>query len=76
MSDREPAGRCPAEEMDMPAAKRELVDIVTEMRDSPQWREALERNNWTDTFSTDTEFAQIIELEVARAQDIIEDLGQ
>jgi len=57
-------------------AKRELVDIVTEMRDSPQWREALDRNNWTDTFSTDTEFAQFIELEVARAQDIIEDLGQ
>ncbi|OZD66962.1 tricarboxylic transporter [Rhodococcus sp. 05-340-1] len=58
------------------AAKNEFVDIIGEMRETPEWKATMDRNNWTDTFSTGTEFEDFIELEVARAKDIIEELGQ
>jgi putative tricarboxylic transport membrane protein len=56
--------------------KQEFIDIVAEMRESPEWQDALARNNWTDTFSTGTDFEQFLEREVAIAQDIIKDLGR
>ena len=51
------------------------VEIVTEWHATPEWRNALERNNWTDTFSTGQEFERFIDREVATAQQIIKDLG-
>ncbi len=56
-------------------AKQEFVAIVTEMRDSPEWQAALERNSWTDTFMTGADFEQFIEGEVTTAKQIVEDLG-
>jgi putative tricarboxylic transport membrane protein len=56
-------------------AKGQLIEIVTEWHATPEWRNALERNNWTDTFSTGQEFEQFIDREVATAQQIIKDLG-
>jgi putative tricarboxylic transport membrane protein len=56
-------------------AKAVFVEIVTEMRSSAHWQEALKRNSWTDTFSTGEEFEQFINKEVATAQEIVKDLG-
>ena len=39
----------------------EFIDIVTEMRGSAHWQDTLDRNNWTDTFSTGDEFEQFID---------------
>lgn len=56
-------------------AKAEFIKIVTEMRSSDHWQEALKRNDWTDTFTTGEEFDQFINNEVATAQEIVKDLG-
>lgn len=56
-------------------AKDEFIAIVTEMRASEHWQEALKRNSWTDTFSTGDEFEQFIDSEVTIAQEIVKDLG-
>jgi putative tricarboxylic transport membrane protein len=56
-------------------AKAEFIEIVTEMRSTAHWQEALQRNSWTDTFSTGEEFEQFITTEVATAQEIVKDLG-
>ena len=56
-------------------AKAEFIAIVTEMRASDHWQEALTRNSWTDTFSTGKEFEQFIDSEVEIAEEIVKDLG-
>jgi putative tricarboxylic transport membrane protein len=56
-------------------ARDEFIAIVTEMRESEHWQEALKRNSWTDTFSTGEEFEQFIDSEVKIAQEIVKDLG-
>lgn len=56
-------------------AKAVFVEIITEMHASDLWKESLERNNWTDTFSTGDEFAGFIKEEVATAKDIVKELG-
>lgn len=56
-------------------AKEEFIDIVTEWHATPEWQDALARNNWDDTFSTGEEFEAFIDEEVATAQQIVKDLG-
>lgn len=55
--------------------QQELVDIVTEMRDSPEWQEALVRNSWTDTFLTGPEFEEFIDQQQQEVNAIVEELG-
>lgn len=55
--------------------KQEFVEIITEFHDSEQWRDALERNNWTDSFMIGEEFAQFVDNEVTITAQIIEGLG-
>jgi putative tricarboxylic transport membrane protein len=55
--------------------KQAFIDIVTEWHASPQWQDALARNNWEDTFSTGEEFESFIDGEVTTAQQIVKDLG-
>ena len=56
-------------------AKNEFIDIVTEWHATPEWQDALARNNWADTFSTGAEFDAYIDSEVATARQIVKDLG-
>ena len=56
-------------------AKAEFIAIVTEMRESDEWKDTLERNSWTDSFATGEEFEGFIEEEVATAQSIVKELG-
>lgn len=53
----------------------ELVSMVTELRDSAEWREVLARNNWQDSFMTGEEFAAFLDSETERTQQIMTELG-
>lgn len=53
----------------------ELVDMVTEMRETPDWEEALTRNNWVDSYMVGEEFEQFIRDETARTEEIVKELG-
>ncbi|HEU4913037.1 MAG TPA: tripartite tricarboxylate transporter substrate-binding protein [Actinomycetes bacterium] len=52
-----------------------LVTLVTEMHDSPEWKEALATNGWTDTFLAGDEFASFIEAERETTTTVLRDLG-
>lgn len=56
-------------------AKQVYIDIVTEWHDSPEWKDAIARNDWTDSFATGDEFEDFLDREVATAQQIVKELG-
>ncbi|ASU77876.1 tricarboxylic transporter [Actinopolyspora erythraea] len=55
--------------------RAELEEIVTRVHDTEQWRGAVERNGWEDTFQTGAEFRSFLESETARIKRISEELG-
>ncbi|OZD08795.1 tricarboxylic transporter [Rhodococcus sp. 06-156-3C] len=55
--------------------RTELEAIVTEMVETPEWRDALERNRWTDTFAAGEEFAAGLRSETEFVDGIWADLG-
>lgn len=55
--------------------RQELLEILTEMRESPTWRDALERNAWTDSWLTGAEFDQFVRDEQKTADAIVKELG-
>ena len=57
------------------AATQRLIDLVTEMHDSAEWKEALETNGWEDTFMTGDEFADFIAEERTVTTTVLRDLG-
>lgn len=56
-------------------AKEEFIEIASEVRESDEWQDALERNSWTDSFTTGEEFERYLDEEVTIAQEIVKDLG-
>ncbi|GAA1150584.1 Bug family tripartite tricarboxylate transporter substrate binding protein [Ornithinicoccus hortensis] len=52
-----------------------LIDIVTEMVDTPEWQEAVDRNRWEESFLTGDEFGAFLETEQERITEILVDLG-
>ncbi|MFJ7748875.1 Bug family tripartite tricarboxylate transporter substrate binding protein [Arthrobacter sp. NPDC097144] len=56
-------------------AKAEFIAIITEMRESDEWKDTLERNSWTDSFATGEEFETFIQDEVSTASTIVKELG-
>ena len=55
--------------------RAEFTAIVTELRDSAEWKDTLQRNDWTDSFLTGDDFAQYIADETEQAKAIVSDLG-
>lgn len=55
--------------------KQEFVDMVTEVHDSELWKDALERNNWTDSFMIGKEFEDYVDSEIEVTGQIIKGLG-
>ena len=53
----------------------ELIDMVTEMRDSAEWHDALARYNWVDSYMAGDEFAEFIRTETERTAAIMKGLG-
>ncbi|NJP65485.1 tripartite tricarboxylate transporter substrate-binding protein [Streptomyces spiramenti] len=55
--------------------RRELIDIVEEMAETPEWQDALDRNKWVDALLTGDDFAAFISEDQARVDAVIEELG-
>ena len=55
--------------------RAELIDIITELRDSEEWQETMQRNNWVDTFMTGDEFGAFIDTEMSRTATVVEEMG-
>ena len=45
------------------------------MHDSDGWKQALEKNGWTDAFITGDEFGSFLEEQDKRVADVLSDLG-
>ena len=56
-------------------ARQELVDIVSEMHDTSEWDDSMQRNRWSDSYSIDGDFQEFIDSETVRVRTIIEELG-
>ncbi|MDT0319857.1 Bug family tripartite tricarboxylate transporter substrate binding protein [Streptomyces millisiae] len=57
------------------AERAELISIVTEMTQTPEWADALSRHRWVDSLLTGDEFTTFIREDQARVDAIIEELG-
>jgi putative tricarboxylic transport membrane protein len=55
--------------------KTALIELVTKMHDSQEWKDALATNGWTDAFITGDEFGAFIESENQRVGDVLTELG-
>jgi putative tricarboxylic transport membrane protein len=57
------------------AAKDRLVDVVTKLHDSAEWKATLTEKGWTDTFLAGDEFASFIKEEQTKTSTVLKDLG-
>ncbi|HXD27367.1 MAG TPA: tripartite tricarboxylate transporter substrate binding protein [Arthrobacter sp.] len=55
--------------------KAKLVDTVTKMHESDEWKAALEKNRWTDAFMTGDEFGSFLKDQDQRVADVLQKLG-
>lgn len=55
--------------------RRRLVDALTEMHDTQDWKDALEANSWADAFETGDDFGDFIEAQDERVADTLGELG-
>jgi putative tricarboxylic transport membrane protein len=55
--------------------KTALVELVTKMHDSQEWKDAVAQNGWTDAFLTGDEFGAFIKSENQRVGDVLGELG-
>ncbi|MGN6611310.1 MAG: Bug family tripartite tricarboxylate transporter substrate binding protein [Angustibacter sp.] len=55
--------------------KKRLVTLVTEMHDSPGWKDALTKNGWQDTFLAGDEFQSFMTKEISTTEGVLKDLG-
>ncbi|GAA1853180.1 tripartite tricarboxylate transporter substrate binding protein TctC [Brevibacterium marinum] len=53
----------------------QLLDVLRQTRDSPEWANALERNKWTDVWLTGDEFAEFIKEDTSRVETLLKELG-
>jgi putative tricarboxylic transport membrane protein len=52
----------------------ELIALLQEMHDSPEWKKALEENGWIDEFKTGDEFGQFLQEQDARVADTLKEM--
>ncbi|GAB2904153.1 Bug family tripartite tricarboxylate transporter substrate binding protein [Streptomyces mayteni] len=57
------------------AERERLINLVTELHESPEWQEALEVNGWTDAFVTGEDFGDFLAAEDERVDGILRELG-
>jgi putative tricarboxylic transport membrane protein len=57
------------------ADRTALVSAVTKMHDSPEWKEVLTKNGWTDAFVTGDEFGTYMADQTKRVEDVLTTLG-
>jgi putative tricarboxylic transport membrane protein len=52
-----------------------VIQVVTDMRDSEAWQQALEDNGWADFFQAGDEFEAYLEEERQRVEGVLTDIG-
>lgn len=57
------------------STREEYVELLTQMHETPQWQEALERNGWIDDFTTGDEFGTFLKEQNERVASTLEELG-
>jgi putative tricarboxylic transport membrane protein len=57
------------------AGRAELVELFTDLRHSPEWAAALQRNGWGDAFLTGQEFGAFLAAESDRVAEVLRGLG-
>ncbi|WP_406057034.1 tripartite tricarboxylate transporter substrate binding protein [Streptomyces sp. NBC_01077] len=57
------------------AEREKLVTLVTELRDSPQWRESLKTHGWNDAFLPGEEFGTFLAEQDRRVGSVLKELG-
>jgi putative tricarboxylic transport membrane protein len=61
---------------DIEASERDAaIAAIEKLHDSPEWKEALERNEWTDFFRTGDDFQAFIDSENQRVEGVLRDIG-
>ncbi len=53
----------------------ELIEYLTEMHDSPEWKQALAKYGWTDAFITGDDFTTFLQEQDDRVASTLEELG-
>ncbi len=57
------------------ADSKALADLVTKMHDSQQWKDAVAKNGWIDSFMAGQQFADYLKAEETRVKAIIAEMG-
>jgi putative tricarboxylic transport membrane protein len=57
------------------ADKQALVKLVDDMHNSPEWKEALEKNNFTDAYLPGDQFGTFLQQENERVAGVLRELG-
>ncbi|MDV5144646.1 tripartite tricarboxylate transporter substrate binding protein [Streptomyces sp. SBC-4] len=57
------------------AEREKLVGLVTELHDSPQWRESLKTHGWNDAFLPGEEFGDFLTAQDERVGSVLKELG-
>lgn len=52
-----------------------VVAVIQKMHDSPEWKQTLETNGWTDFFKTGDEFGTFLNDEITRIEGVLRDIG-
>ncbi|WP_026529907.1 Bug family tripartite tricarboxylate transporter substrate binding protein [Haematomicrobium sanguinis] len=55
--------------------RAEYEAIITDMRNSEDWKESLKRNEWTDSFMVGAEFEQFLKSEYKRVAELVKEVG-
>ena len=58
-----------------PGERDAAIDAITKLHDSPEWKQALEKNGWTDFFKPGDEFKTFMDSESTRVKDVLADIG-
>lgn len=58
-----------------PAQRQALVDWMTALHASSQWREILDRQGWDDAFLTGTAFEEFLQRDHAATEQVLKDIG-
>ncbi|RCW40929.1 putative tricarboxylic transport membrane protein [Halopolyspora algeriensis] len=58
-----------------PDEKQALIQAVEKMHGTEQWQQALEKNNWKDSFTTGEEFKAFLDGERKQVTSVLKDLG-
>lgn len=57
------------------AKKKQYIDLLTAMHESPQWTATLKAQGWTDSFETGEKFASFLDAQNTAVAGVLKDLG-